>query len=194
MSIWRRSLSVHLVILAATAVPLTSCLDRDGGGSDAILSPARDLVGTWVGNRPIEGLKYQDNTFAVTTVPDVYCSEHEANLSLVITDQSGNNISGTLTVQIVSVKDLMNCPFSNNTGTFEGSITGTVSSSNVTFTWPSGFDPVGESFLGSCLEFRGTFTTDLMSGIATQPNLVTCGQTGTGSGIKGIEWKLRRPF
>ena len=190
MSIWKRNLSIHLVMLAATALPLTSCTDGDD-----LLSPARDLVGTWVGNGPIEGLKYLDNTYAVSTAPDVYCSEHEANLSLVVTSQSGNAISGTLTVQITSVQATGDCPHSNNIGTFEGSITGTVSSSNVTFTWPGGFDTVGETFFGPCLEFRGTFTTDLMSGLATEPNLVTCGQTpGTNYGVNGIEWKLRRPF
>ena len=139
---------------------------------------------------------YRDNTFApFATEPDVYCSDHEGNLSLEVTDQSGNDISGTLTVEITSVEATGNCAYSNNFGTFEGSFTGTVSSSNVTFTWASGFDPVEETFFGQCLEFRGTFTTDLMSGLVTEPSLVTCGQTpGTNQGVKGVEWKLRRPF
>ena len=139
---------------------------------------------------------YRDNTFAVATGPDVYCSDHEANLILEVTDQSGNEISGTLTVDITSVESTGNCgAYSNNFGTFEGSFTGTVSSSNVTFTWASGFDPVEETFFGQCLEFRGTFTTDLMSGLVTEPSLVTCGQTpGTDHGVQGVEWKLRRPF
>jgi len=177
-------------MLAATALPLTSCTDGDDG-----LSPARDLVGTWVGNGPIEGLKYLDNTYATSTAPDVYCSEHDANLSLVITSQSGNTISGTLTVEITNVLATGDCPHANNTGTYEGSITGTVSSSSVTFTWPGGFDAVNEYLFGPCLEFHGTFTTNLMSGLATAPNLFTCGQTpGTQYGVTGIEWSLRRPL
>jgi hypothetical protein len=190
MNISRIGLSSHLMILAVMALPLTSCTEGDDS-----LSPARDLVGTWVGNDPFGGLQYRDNTYAVSTAPDVYCSDHEANLSLVITSQSGNDISGTLTVQINVVEATENCPWSNNVGTYEGPISGTVSSSNVTFTWASGFDPVNEYFFGSCLEFRGTFTTDLMSGLVTDPNLVTCGQTpGTDYGVKGVEWKLIRSF
>ena len=189
MNISRINLSSHLMILAVMAVPLTSCTEGDDG-----LSPARDLVGTWVGDDPFGGLQYRDNTYAVSTGLDVYCSDHEANLSLVITSQSGNDISGTLTVEMTLVEGTDSCPWSNNMGTYEGSINGTVSSSNVTFTWV-GFDPVQEYLFGPCLEFRGTFTTDLMSGLVTDPNLVTCGQTpGTDYGVKGVEWKLIRSF
>ena len=189
MNICRLSRSSHLVILAAMALPLTSCTEGDDS-----LSPARDLEGTWVGDDPFGGLQYRDNTYAVSTALDVYCSDHEANLSLVITSQSGNNMSGTLTVEITSVQATGDCPHSDNTGTYEGSINGTVSSSSVTFTW-SGFDPVNEYLFGPCLEFRGTFTTDLMSGLVTDPNLVTCGQSpGTDYGVTGVEWKLIRSF
>ena len=189
MNICRISLSSHLMILAVMAVPLTSCTEGDDS-----LSPARDLVGTWVGDDPFGGLVYQDNTYAVSTAPDVYCSVHEGDLSLVITSQSGNDISGTLTVQITSVQNTENCPWSNNVGTYEGPINGTVSSSTVTFTWV-GFDPVQEYLFGPCLEFHGTFTTNLMSGLVTDPNLVTCGQTpGTDYGVKGVEWALTRSF
>jgi hypothetical protein len=184
---------IYVGVLTASLTSLTSC-NATGPSSDE-LSPARNLKGTWLGNQPIEGFRYRDNSFAFSTPLDVYCSDHVGNLRLEIDKQSGNNISGTLTVQVISVQPTGKCPWSNNLGTFEGPITGTVSTSNVSFTWGSGFDSNSETLFGGCLEFRGTFTTDLMGGKATDPNIVSCGKTpGADYGVSGVTWSVRRPF
>lgn len=141
-----------------------------------LLSPARGITGNWEGN-----LISSDNSGG-----EWYRTNYDMTLDL---KHSGNSVTGTITLTSRSVSKIpTGWPTPALNQTFAGSLEGKVSGVNFDFT-TSMSD-------GSCLNFKGTFTTDIMEGMInpTNPPMLTCGvalNSGTG-GIKGLEWHLAK--
>lgn len=144
--------------------------------SKNLLSPTRGISGNWEGY-----LISSDNSGG-----EWFRTNYDMTLDL---NHNGNSVTGSITLTSRSVSKIpTGWPTPTMNKTFTGSLVGTVSGINFDFT-TSMSD-------GSCLNFKGTFTTDIMEGMInpTNPPMLTCGvvlNSGTG-GIKGHEWHLSK--
>lgn len=120
------------------------------------LSPARNLVGKWVGSGS-QGAFYQDN------VANPACS-YEADIVLEINDQTGNDITGFISLRVRKNSRILAkipCIPEGVMAVNQAPIKGTISSTYVSFENPGllgSFSPL------SFTTAKGTFTNDLMSG------------------------------
>jgi hypothetical protein len=165
-----KKLSAGLVIVLFASL-LSSC-----DSFSNLLSPARGLSGNWQGN-----LISSDNTGG-----EWFTTNSDMTLDL---KQNGNAVTGTITLISRSVSKIpTGWPTPTMNQTFTGSLNGTVSGVNFAFT-TSMSD-------GSCLNLKGTFTSDIMDGMKNpaNPPMLTCGVVvnAGGGGVKGLEWHLSK--
>jgi len=126
------------------------------------ITPARDLVGTWRGNGVSYWLDGDDGTRVARTTWDV---------TLIITQQQGNTVQGTLTMTNVQQENLTPQDIPRDSYGPDAITNGWVSSSSLYF-------DVDE------WHWTFSFTTDLMSGYYTAP--------GPGTPCDGKSFTLTR--
>ena len=155
---------------------VSGCVGQGGGQQQdnekkeltSTITPARDLTGRWSGSAI-----YQDNAL------NPNC-KYEGSFVFNF-QQNGNNIQGNYALTITKPTQLLDTglPCSPK-GTYPlTTLAGTVSSSRIDFTDPSGNI------------FSGTFTTDLMTlNFESCPNN-ECGTGSYGVGIKGTTKLIR---
>lgn len=164
------------VIALAVAFSIISCGGGGGDDSTGLLSPARGISGKWEGN-----LISSDNSAG-----GWFLTNYDMALDLTHKD---NSVTGTIVLTSKSVSKIpTGWPTPTMNQTYTGSLSGTVSGVNVDFT------TTGSN--GSCLHFKGTFTSDIMTGMINpaDPPMLTCGavlNSATG-GVKGVEWHLSK--